>query len=152
MRAADAQVAYRVVDDRFRRAKIRIANGQQDHVLPVALHVQRALVHLPDVGILGRQTLGDPGKTGIEHGVRASTERRRSITGRIELSRPARVLCSGPLRALEGSGEQRMKAWMKWLLLALFLLLLGVIQFIPDGAPPGDAPEAPPAEAAADSY
>ena len=32
-----------------------------------------------------------------------------------------------------------MKAWMKWLLLGLFLTLLGVIQFIPDGTATGPA-------------
>lgn len=29
-----------------------------------------------------------------------------------------------------------MKGWIKWLLLSVFLLVLGVIQFIPGNAPP----------------
>ena len=48
---------------------------------------------------------------------------------------PREVTCPPPRRWYAGdgirSGEREVKPWLKWLLLALFLLALGVIQFVP---------------------
>jgi hypothetical protein len=54
------------------------------------------------------------------------------------------MLFSRPANAMKRGARRNMKAWMKWLLLGLFLLLMGVIQFIPDDSP--DSSKATPGE------